>query len=173
MKKIILLLTFVFATNTIWGQIDIKPKPLTKLNESSDLTELKTFRGIKFGSTLGDVKKAERINLEPIGESGIVKMYAGSDQLLGFSVMVVYYFIDNTFLMAAYIFTNEHSNKNFFIKDYGELETNLIKKYGAPDIKDINWENGLYKDEPESYGLARSEERRVGKECRSRWSPYH
>jgi len=24
-----------------------------------------------------------------------------------------------------------------------------------------------------SYGLSRSEERRVGKECRSRWSPYH
>src|SRR5258708_37166019 len=24
-----------------------------------------------------------------------------------------------------------------------------------------------------SYGIARSEERRVGKECRSRWSPYH
>ena len=24
-----------------------------------------------------------------------------------------------------------------------------------------------------SAGLARSEERRVGKECRSRWSPYH
>ena len=24
-----------------------------------------------------------------------------------------------------------------------------------------------------SYGLRRSEERRVGKECRSRWSPYH
>ena len=23
------------------------------------------------------------------------------------------------------------------------------------------------------FGLARSEERRVGKECRSRWSPYH
>ena len=24
-----------------------------------------------------------------------------------------------------------------------------------------------------SYGVTRSEERRVGKECRSRWSPYH
>ena len=23
------------------------------------------------------------------------------------------------------------------------------------------------------YGIVRSEERRVGKECRSRWSPYH
>ena len=29
-----------------------------------------------------------------------------------------------------------------------------------------------YVDNPLS-GLARSEERRVGKECRSRWSPYH
>ena len=25
----------------------------------------------------------------------------------------------------------------------------------------------------DSYALTRSEERRVGKECRSRWSPYH
>ena len=29
----------------------------------------------------------------------------------------------------------------------------------------------LYQDKPE--GIIRSEERRVGKECRSRWSPYH
>src|SRR5271166_1625485 len=28
-------------------------------------------------------------------------------------------------------------------------------------------------DEERTYGMARSEERRVGKECRSRWSPYH
>ena len=26
---------------------------------------------------------------------------------------------------------------------------------------------------PEDYKTTRSEERRVGKECRSRWSPYH
>ena len=26
---------------------------------------------------------------------------------------------------------------------------------------------------PEDYNKPRSEERRVGKECRSRWSPYH
>ena len=28
-------------------------------------------------------------------------------------------------------------------------------------------------DEEVKVGLTRSEERRVGKECRSRWSPYH
>src|SRR3712207_8941946 len=33
----------------------------------------------------------------------------------------------------------------------------------------------VIKDVPKMlvYGLVRSEERRVGKECRSRWSPYH
>ena len=37
----------------------------------------------------------------------------------------------------------------------------------------VNYSNGdvkFYKDGSES---SRSEERRVGKECRSRWSPYH
>src|SRR2546430_16434145 len=36
---------------------------------------------------------------------------------------------------------------------------------GSPQIEEIIYgENGI---------LSRSEERRVGKECRSRWSPYH
>ena len=30
-----------------------------------------------------------------------------------------------------------------------------------------------WSDNVESIALERSEERRVGKECRSRWSPYH
>ena len=41
------------------------------------------------------------------------------------------------------------------------------------DFIDYELENGLT---PENYawgGVPRSEERRVGKECRSRWSPYH
>ena len=42
--------------------------------------------------------------------------------------------------------------------EYDEL-TELIKNYYAP-IKS-------------AYSMIRSEERRVGKECRSRWSPYH
>ena len=36
-------------------------------------------------------------------------------------------------------------------------------------------EHGLVERNPvtDKYRLGRSEERRVGKECRSRWSPYH
>ena len=33
--------------------------------------------------------------------------------------------------------------------------------------EELNWRDSYYEEE------ARSEERRVGKECRSRWSPYH
>ena len=33
--------------------------------------------------------------------------------------------------------------------------------------------NGEAQSADESSGNSRSEERRVGKECRSRWSPYH
>ena len=32
---------------------------------------------------------------------------------------------------------------------------------------------GNFNDQRQLYWAARSEERRVGKECRSRWSPYH
>ena len=43
-------------------------------------------------------------------------------------------------------------------------------------IKKCRLENNLTQEElAEKLGLkkSRSEERRVGKECRSRWSPYH
>ena len=42
----------------------------------------------------------------------------------------------------------------------------IITKHGKPLAK-------LVSIEIQSASLIRSEERRVGKECRSRWSPYH
>ena len=46
-----------------------------------------------------------------------------------------------------------------------ELKSEVFKKYGA-QIYTILVAEGLFT-------FIRSEERRVGKECRSRWSPYH
>ena len=42
----------------------------------------------------------------------------------------------------------------------------IIKKY-------LPKEEGYQKTIMEAMNYSRSEERRVGKECRSRWSPYH
>ena len=50
-----------------------------------------------------------------------------------------------------------------------ELETgNKVCEAGFIINKSVSMKGGVSVD-----GLIRSEERRVGKECRSRWSPYH
>ena len=45
--------------------------------------------------------------------------------------------------------------KNMIDTNYPIISDNIVKVFGK------------------SYRVLRSEERRVGKECRSRWSPYH
>ena len=51
-------------------------------------------------------------------------------------------------------------------------ETNRIVGQTLPDME-IHLINGEKTVSLISGALLRSEERRVGKECRSRWSPYH
>ena len=42
-----------------------------------------------------------------------------------------------------------------------------------PDVTADHWAAKQIKDLTEKGVIVRSEDRRVGKECRSRWSPYH
>ena len=46
-------------------------------------------------------------------------------------------------------------------------------KLGETAIKEAVKRAGIKVDQIDKVILTRSEERRVGKECRSRWSPYH
>src|SRR2546430_17262591 len=54
-----------------------------------------------------------------------------------------------------------------------------VLPWGSPEARgvDNNWKTTRsgrsIADRPQSGPESRSEERRVGKECRSRWSPYH
>ena len=67
------------------------------------------------------------------------------------------------------------------LKALSELETQLINTYGislneAMVLCSIGKETVTAGTIVERTGMTpshRSEERRVGKECRSRWSPYH
>ena len=59
---------------------------------------------------------------------------------------------------------------------FSMIPLNLIGKTGKADYAVTgNFSNLAYKEACKfgQINLARSEERRVGKECRSRWSPYH
>ena len=65
------------------------------------------------------------------------------------------------------------SDASFFVSDYcfyreeraEFLKLNPKENTGTGGVVEISPRKGLYR--------SRSEERRVGKECRSRWSPYH
>ena len=65
------------------------------------------------------------------------------------------------------IFPKKYSDSNLFIVEAVKNANPGIKSLTHIIIHD---DNGQYTEEVKRY---RSEERRVGKECRSRWSPYH
>ena len=54
------------------------------------------------------------------------------------------------------------------------VKTAMADTTNKKDKTDINYDSPLMTNEDDSLAkMNRSEERRVGKECRSRWSPYH
>ena len=70
----------------------------------------------------------------------------------------------------------KNKRKNIYIEDkqrkvaLGELEEEgweYVKDYSDPKFVKVR------REKPYDEQFERSEERRVGKECRSRWSPYH
>ena len=85
---------------------------------------------------------------------------------------------------GTYIIVTEE-NSSFVIKDENVIEVKYDKKTKEP----MNSESELNRIRAKDYNsklidiyftntifysfIYRSEERRVGKECRSRWSPYH
>ena len=67
--------------------------------------------------------------------------------------------------------SNMHFTKGTFHAKIGTIkDRNGMDLTEAEDIKK-RWQE--YTEELYKKDLHRSEERRVGKECRSRWSPYH
>ena len=62
-------------------------------------------------------------------------------------------------------------NLNLTLED-GDFVT-IIGGNGAGKSTTLNLIAGVYPVDAGMIHLNRSEERRVGKECRSRWSPYH
>src|SRR3712207_594335 len=69
---------------------------------------------------------------------------------------------------CVFIGFEERQTENIAIETIGKDGIGIITSAGSK-LENINFENlrDIYS------GKVRSEERRVGKECRSRWSPYH
>src|SRR5688572_31539934 len=52
-------------------------------------------------------------------------------------------------------------------------EDRLFVEVQRHQVRGETWKVEALRQLAQAYRLPRSEERRVGKECRSRWSPYH
>ena len=70
---------------------------------------------------------------------------------------------------------------NALLKPFEELETAIADLQALVELAEedpsleaeLESELGALEKKLSDFELQRSEERRVGKECRSRWSPYH
>ena len=76
--------------------------------------------------------------------------------------------------MFAY---SDNCLRNFYVGKTGcyrsEVHFEVLEEFARCIGFEIEAEFGLSSADRWSVGEDRSEERRVGKECRSRWSPYH
>ena len=108
------------------------------------------FRKTNWNFTKNQVKAAETSEsiMDESNILGYLTTVAGLDCTLG------YYFADNSLYKGAYIFSEEHSNKNDYLNDFAKLKVLLKEKYGEPQTDEVNWKNSLYQDDKEDYGLA-------------------
>ena len=71
-------------------------------------------------------------------------------------------------------FWDNHESAQKILKEKKSLEDKLNELKSLEDgLSDINVMIEMVEESESREFLTRSEERRVGKECRSRWSPYH
>ena len=79
--------------------------------------------------------------------------------------------MDRLILNKLLEWKNSPYRKSLILKGMRQVgKTWILKEFGRRYYENTAYFNF---EENEEYKLLRSEERRVGKECRSRWSPYH
>jgi hypothetical protein len=108
------------------------------------------FRGHSWGDSAVEVRKSEQGRL--LVETADSLLFAATVD--GLPVEIFYQFLNGRLVAASYFNTEPHANKNDFIEDYRQLNRHMTEKYGMPKVDKVVWNNGLYKDDPSSYGLA-------------------
>ncbi len=109
------------------------------------------FRNVNWGMSKEEVKSIETADEFLELEDGT---YSYKATVASLDSYLFYEFVENKLASSGYMFLVEHSNKNRYIDDFHKLKTLLIKKYGEPAFNIIHWDNDLYKDSKQDYGLA-------------------
>ena len=165
------------GSRTISKEYDFGISPATIRNEMSDLEELgylnkahtssgrvpsdKGYRN--YVDFLIQMIDDEKIN-KPVYEQNISINYDGLKDIESIMHNFVKILSKNTNYTTMYLIAND---ENTILQ---HVELIFIDKFSFVLI--MVYKSGIVKNTVLKF-LTRSEERRVGKECRSRWSPYH
>lgn len=134
------------ASETAEPTPEQEPTPAPYVAENPDI------RNINWGATMEQVIAAE--GREPDEVEG--KLFVFSDETAaGKPATLFYQFNDEgKCCSVSYILAATHSNDNDYISDYKSLKEKLTDKYGEPAEDREIWNQSLFKDDPERYGLA-------------------
>ena len=119
-----------------------------------NLTTMDGFRNAKFGMSIEEVKTIETAEFVTFLQDGGQDILAYKGNINGLSCHIYYFFIDNKFLMGAYIFNAKHTDANQYIIDFMNVANNITAKYGTPAIDNVKWKNDVYKDDVAKWGYA-------------------
>ncbi len=115
------------------------------------------FRKINWGMNHAEVMQSEE------NVSTFLEDYRTENELVfqgdasGIPCYILYEFTEDKLTNSVYWFNisdKSYNNKNDHVSEYYNLKEILITKYGNPSIDKQTWDNDLYKDNPENWGIA-------------------
>ena len=148
-----LICLLIFLSIEIYSQsIEAEPKGLDKVDKIK--RKLQRFRSVNFGLTKAEVKKLETETFlkEEKFSNYDVLIYEGV--VAGLKTDIWYIFIKDEFVNGSYFFVESHTNDNLYIDDYKHVKNIITDKYGKPQTELADWNDDLYRDDPDRYGFA-------------------
>ena len=133
------------------------------------LIAIYVFDELNYDRYAANAKQIYRVTLSVAG-NGTIDVYPNVDNAVGEGMKSAFPEIKSyTRLFIANDFIRK-DDIQFKEKRLAYADAKFFRMFSIP-LLDGNEKTALV--EPNTVVISRSEERRVGKECRSRWSPYH
>jgi len=141
MKRFIIsmMVVLILTTQSVYADENVKEKP--------------HFRQAYWGTSKQEVKATltDKDKIIDEADNGFAVKNADTSEY-----GILYCFTDDKLTHGAYVYDEEHYNKNKYIDEYGNMQDILTDKYGEPETDEWIWSDDLFKDDRGSWGLAMS-----------------
>lgn len=146
------------APNSVPTRVILPPRVGDPSTSSASSTSTSTttgsedgFRGVSWRST---VKQCiDREGTEPDG-TGENHVFWEEVAMADLAWMAVYLFVEGELGRGKYMLSQEFSNPQRYVLEYGRMSELLKTKYGEPNEEQNFWTGDLYMDSPGEWGMA-------------------